>query len=263
MIMHEENEIGNVYITEVNVTSPHNTPIVLVHGAFHGSWVWRNMMAYFAHDKWHSIAVDLRGHHRKTRLSRSEIIQTGIMDYVADVDNALKYMEIQNPILIGHSMGGLISAKIAESYELKALILIAPSPPAGVKSGLSIGSIDVDKPLVLEDSKMEELYLKQVPREEKADYKSLFVPASPRAITEIADGLISVEKSKISCPVLVINGMLDPQHNKGEDLRVAEYFDAPCISFPGMGHDMMIETRWSRVAHMISLWLQYVVCKNN
>ena len=261
--MREEKEIGNVYITEVNVTSPKDTPIVLVHGAFHGSWVWHDMMEYFARDNWQSIAVDLRGHHGQSRLSHSEIIQTGIMDYVADVDNALKYLEIQKPILIGHSMGGLISAKIAESYELKGLVLIAPSPPAGVKSGLSIGTIDVDKPLILENGKMEELYLKQVPREKKAEYGSLFVPASPRAIKEIADGLIPVEKNKISCPVLVINGMLDPQHNRGEDLRVAEYFDAPCISFPGMGHDMMIETRWSRVAHMISMWLQCVICNDS
>jgi len=257
--MFEQEKIGNIFVTKTNTTSPRDIPIVFVHGAFHGSWVWHNMMDYFARDNWQSIAVDLRGHHKSAGFSNRELIKTGIIDYVVDVDVVLNNLKIQTPIVIGHSMGGLISAKIAESYDLKGLILIAPSPPAGVKSGLNIGSIDVNKPLILDNTKMEELYLKQVPRERKTEYESLFVPASPRAIKEIADGLIYVEKTKISCPVLVINGMLDPQHNKGEDLRVAEYFNAPCISFPGMGHDMMIETQWSHVAQMISMWLHYVV----
>lgn len=84
---------------------------VLVHGAFHGGWCWRD------------VATDLRsrGHLVFTPTltgagERSHLISTAItLDlWVQDILNVIRYERLQDVVLVGHSFGGLTAAGVAD-----------------------------------------------------------------------------------------------------------------------------------------------------
>ena len=56
-------------------------------------------------------------------------------DYASDLQDEIAGLE--SPILLGHSMGGLLAQMVATRRKVAALILLAPSPPWGV-TGSSI-----------------------------------------------------------------------------------------------------------------------------
>ena len=54
-----------------------------------------------------------------------------MLDYAADLEDELRGLA-EPPILIGHSMGGLLAQMLAARMNVRALVLLAPSAPWGV-----------------------------------------------------------------------------------------------------------------------------------
>jgi pimeloyl-ACP methyl ester carboxylesterase len=84
---------------------------VLVHGAWHGGWCWQR------------VADRLRGGgHRVftptlTGLGeRSHLLRTGIdlKTHIADVVNVMKWEQLTDVVLCGHSYGGMVISGVAE-----------------------------------------------------------------------------------------------------------------------------------------------------
>ena len=97
---------------------------------FGGAWYWEEYQAFLAQRGYESHAMNLRGHHGSRPVR--DIGKVSLGDYVADaleVAAALK-----NPIVIGHSMGGLIAQKVAEAGKCRATVLIASAPPRWIPS---------------------------------------------------------------------------------------------------------------------------------
>ena len=97
----------------------HPTPLLFVHGAWHGAWCWADhFLPYFAAHGYAAHALSLRGHggsHGHARLR-----WTRLSEYVADVAQTIERLP-SPPILIGHSMG----AAVVQHY------LAAQPAPAG------------------------------------------------------------------------------------------------------------------------------------
>jgi alpha-beta hydrolase superfamily lysophospholipase len=103
-------------------------PLLFVHGAWHGAWCWKPLMEYLAEKGFTSYAFDLPGHGAR----KSECVEgLKISDYVAEVESAVGELVPVKPILIGHSMGGLVVQKFLEKNEAPASVLIAPCPAMG------------------------------------------------------------------------------------------------------------------------------------
>ncbi len=100
------------------------TPLIFIHGAFGGAFVWDKFLEYFSEKGFKCYALSLRGH----RLSK-EIGLKGVAleDYVSDLRLITDYFSIKEPILIGHSMGGLIAFMYGEKYETKGIIGLDPA----------------------------------------------------------------------------------------------------------------------------------------
>ncbi len=103
-------------------------PVVLVHGLGAYSFSWRDMIASLKKN-YTTYALDLLGFGQSP--ARQDFPDT----MVAQADAVCDFMRMQNlanPILIGHSMGGGVSLRVAEKAgqngqpSLKMLILIAP-----------------------------------------------------------------------------------------------------------------------------------------
>ena len=103
-------------------------PLLFIHGAWHGAWCWEPLMNFLAEKGVTSYALDLPGHGKR---KVEGVIGLGIMDYVAAVESTVSELSLTSPILVGHSMGGLIVQKYLEKNDATAAVLIAPCPAMG------------------------------------------------------------------------------------------------------------------------------------
>ena len=105
------------------------TTIVMVHGAFCGGWTFERFRAPFEAVGLEVIAPDLRGHGPEERAEA--VIGVSMADYAADIAHLCAGLP-EPPVLLGHSMGGLVAQLAARKARVQALVLLAPSPPWGV-----------------------------------------------------------------------------------------------------------------------------------
>ena len=61
----------------------------------------------------------------------SAVVGVSMSDYAADIAKLCDGLP-EPPVLLGHSMGGLVAQLAARRAEIRALVLLAPSPPWGV-----------------------------------------------------------------------------------------------------------------------------------
>ncbi len=120
-------------------SQPRPTPILFVHGAWHGAWCWEeHLLSYFAKHGYRVYALSLRGHGECETPKRFRLAR--ISDYVADVDQIAAQLD-PAPVVVGHSMGGLVVQKYLEAHVAPAGVLLASAPPRGVlRTTLSIAA---------------------------------------------------------------------------------------------------------------------------
>jgi len=91
---------------------------VLVHGAWHGSWCWKRVRK----------ALQARGHEVFTPTltgvgERSHLIspQVDLETHINDVTSLIRWEELTDVVLCGHSYGGMVISGVAEKME-KAIV---------------------------------------------------------------------------------------------------------------------------------------------
>ncbi len=225
------------------------TPFLFVHGMWGGSWQFVYWMDY-AVKKVSSYAFNLRGHCGS--MPNVKLGKVSVADYVEDVKNILR--KIGPAILVGHSMGGLISQIVAcEEKELvRGLVLVASAPPNSVPLRGSVlwrmwrpayvGAIICGFPLKLHFRDACVLMLNEIVAKETV-FKC-FVPESGTAVKEIAFGRIKVDFTEIKCPTMMIVGKKDniTTVNMQRDLRNQCNPDN-YIEYPDFGHMIMMEPK--------------------
>lgn len=97
-------------------------PLVLIHGVWASHEWWRWLVPALART-YYVISPDVRGHGQSSPL-KSAYTVTG---FAKDLDLLLRSIGIPEVVLVGWSMGGIISLEYALNYpsKVKALILIA------------------------------------------------------------------------------------------------------------------------------------------
>lgn len=104
--------------------------LVIVHGVGEHSGRYEHFVARAVDRGWTVIAGDLQGH------GQSEGVPTHLDDfgqYLADLDAIWRHFNLppQHTALYGHSMGGLVSARFAETRPDRIAALILSSPLLG------------------------------------------------------------------------------------------------------------------------------------
>jgi pimeloyl-ACP methyl ester carboxylesterase len=114
---------------------------VLVHGSWQGAWVWGEIVPGLRASGHQAVAIDLPGHGADLTPVESITLQ----DYVDRVVEAVETSP-QAAILVGHSMGGLVS-QVAEAIpdRLSGLIYIAALvPPDGASMMQFVHQFDAE-----------------------------------------------------------------------------------------------------------------------
>jgi len=86
-------------------------PIVLVHGAWGGAWIWRRVLAPLRAAGHEVHAVTLTGDGERAHLLRADI---SLDDHVRDVLGLIDAEELQDIVLVGHSYGGMVVTGAAD-----------------------------------------------------------------------------------------------------------------------------------------------------
>ncbi len=87
------------------------TRLVLVPGAWLGAWSWREVSSLLAREGHSAFPVTLTGMGERVHLATKEV---GIETAIDDVLNVIKYNEIEDFVLVGHSFAGKVAAAVAD-----------------------------------------------------------------------------------------------------------------------------------------------------
>jgi pimeloyl-ACP methyl ester carboxylesterase len=245
---------------------PHPTPLLFIHGAWHGAWCWdEHFLPYFANMGYAAYALSLRGHGQSD--GHQYLRWTSSHEYLEDIIYIARQLPRQlprPPILIGHSLGGWLVQKYLEQHPATAAVLLAPLPPAG-PWGFALDMLR-QAPVTLLKSLLSGkiptleaahhlLFSAEMPTEQATSYFEQLQAESLLVILETLFGQVQPRKD-IAIPVLVLGAIDDAIFSLPAIQATARLQQTQAEAFPHMAHDMMLERNWQRVAHRILAWLQ-------
>lgn len=232
-------------------------PILFVHGAAHGAWCWRHWMEMAVEAGHPSYAVSLRGHGG----SEGSLIRSTLADYAEDVIRTARSLPAR-PVLVGHSLGGLVVQRVIARYEANAAVLVAPvAARSGYRTLLSIARqrpADALRILVGGSIPMRYEYLfRKLGKAEALSYINRCGGESTLAQFQVIFHRPSAGPLG-GAPVLVL-GTPDDNLVPLPDLRdTASRYSAELLEFPGMGHDLMLDEDWQAPGSSMIEWLDRV-----
>lgn len=93
------------------------SPLVLVHGAWGGAWIWRRVLEPLRAAVHAVHAVTLTGCGERAHLRRPDI---SLQTHIDDVIGLVEAEELHAPVLVGHSYGGMVVTAAAEALLARA-----------------------------------------------------------------------------------------------------------------------------------------------
>lgn len=189
----------NININYIRYGNPNNQAVVLLHG-----WGQNIEMMKPVGDRLTDndvIIIDLPGHGKSDE--PKEVWE--LKDFVSMIHELLSSLNIQNPILIGHSFGGKISLLYASTYSVKKLILFG-SPFKVKKNPQSLKVRTLKKLKTLPGlNKLAETMKKHMG---STDYRNAS-PMMRDILVRHVNTDITENVKKINCPTIIIWGTND------------------------------------------------------
>lgn len=99
------------------------TTFLLVHGAWHGGWCWKHVVKKLQ-DQGHEVhAPTMTGLCERSHLASPAV---NLETHIRDITGELKWKDMQDVVLVGHSYGGMVIAGAAdrEWQRIKAVVCI-------------------------------------------------------------------------------------------------------------------------------------------
>ncbi|MGJ4887569.1 alpha/beta fold hydrolase [Bradyrhizobium sp. HKCCYLRH3099] len=111
--------------------SPDRQTLVFLHGIGGAARAWRGQLAHFG-ERFHAVAWDMPGYGQSARLDA-----VSIATLAAALQSFLNQIDARRPILVGHSIGGMITQDwlITHPHAASAVVLAQTSPAFGKADG--------------------------------------------------------------------------------------------------------------------------------
>lgn len=231
-------------------------PVIMVHGAFCGGWTFDAFRQPFEAAGHRVITPDLVGHD-----GVAAVAGVSMSDYARQIAQLIRGCETP-PILIGHSLGGLVAQMAAGRARVSKLILLAPSAPWGVsgaslEEAVSAVSLYTLGPYWMQAIAPDYGVVRRysVDKLERPERKAIFArmtAESGRALWETLnwwlDPFMTTSVSSPGCPVLAIAGGQDVIHPPATVRQTAARLGGSVEVFPEMSHWLPGEPGWEAVA---------------
>ena len=242
--------------------------IVMIHGANEGGWVFDQFKAAFEELGWTCHAPDLIDHGLSADKKGATLVGVGMTDYLNELEAFLKTVAPQ-PVLLGHSMGGVLAPQLAAKGLARAIVLVSPAPRAGIlpqtdsekRFGQDLMSLGAFwKTVINPDFDLARvLSLNCIPEAEQRAVFDKFGPESGRAFFELSfwmfdqTGATKVDTAPITSPVLCVEGADDKLVSPATARATADgYPGATFWELQGHGHMLVLEPGADEVARRLA-----------
>jgi len=256
-------------------------PVVFVHGLWLHAESWDNWIELFRANGYAATAASWPGDGPTTAATRQNpaaVAGYGITEIADHIAAQLKPLARQ-PILIGHSFGGLLVQNLLGRGLGAAAIAIDPGPVKGVselplsalKSGLPVlgNPFNFRRAVSLTEPQFRFGFTNAVSEQEAHDlYQKYAMPGPGRPLFQVATAMLNPNSAnKVNLanatrgPLLLISGEKDntvPPVLVKSTLRV--YGQSQAITelkeFAGRGHSLTIDSGWRELADYCLAWLK-------
>lgn len=232
-------------------------PLLFVHGAYTGSWMWSKYIRHFAEEGYRCYVMNLRGHYRSRVV---DLTRVTFEDYLTDIREVIAECG-EAPVIIGFSLGGILSQKLAETERTAGLVLIDSSvcrqvyekvpfkKPAGVIPADIVPAPDRSESSSRDESAEDiEFQRKYLAMESGKAFGAC-------SISFGGSKGISVDNSLVTCPCLVIRTSNDEEEEKRVRAE-AEYFHGEYAGIKEATHTgLLVGQRYREGADIILKWL--------
>lgn len=236
-------------------------PILFLHGAWHGAWCWEeHFMPWFAAQGFECHAFDLR-HHGEAG-GPGTLRRSRIRHYVDDLAEAISLVD-RPPILVAHSMGGLVAQRYLERHELPGAVLMTPVPIGGVwrATGRTIrrhplkflqANLRLDLAPLVDTPRMARSLLYD-PDIEDPTVDRLQPKLQGESYLAYLDMLFMTRPRPplVQSPVAIVIGTEDRIFSVDEARRLAAAYGVEARIVDGAGHDLMVGPRWEETARAV------------
>ena len=113
--------IGQGGTTPRPVTSTKAATFVLVHGAWHGGWCWQRVNERLTAQGHRVFAPTLTGVCERSHLDSPSV---DLSTQIRDVVNEIRWKDLENVVLVGHSYGGMVISGVAEQVASKIAAIV-------------------------------------------------------------------------------------------------------------------------------------------
>ncbi|WP_158240313.1 alpha/beta hydrolase [Mycobacterium hubeiense] len=236
-------------------------PILVLHGVFGRPSLLKPWIDYFeaAGHQCHAPALPGRDPTDDDVLRR-----TGVDDCFQVALAAYDQLS-EPPIVIGHSMGGLLTQKIAAARTPRAAVLLASIPPGVLWPQVKslphlfpvLPAVLAGRPFLPSVNTMRKVPLSTLPAAEQDELIPLLVRDSGKVFREMSLGASStkVNAADVTCPVLVVSAGEDRNVAQWISRRIAKRYKAEHQIHPDKPHWIIAASALDEVAPPVLEWL--------
>jgi pimeloyl-ACP methyl ester carboxylesterase len=246
-------------------------PLLMLHGVTSRWQSFLNVTPVLT-QRWHVRAADLRGHGRSGRAEG----RYGVMDYAADAIALLRHLGGGPTVLIGHSLGSMISIGVASEAPDLVRAVVLGDPPLGAFDGRPfatrpeyprfVAQLDLVR-RGLPPSELASRLAALAPGGDQATARSRAASMSrldPEVLTAVVedragDGYdLGARLRRVACPVLLLQG--NPERGGALTDLEARWAasllpDCAHVSLPHVGHGIHTEDG-AAYAHLVTSFLE-------
>lgn len=240
-------------------------PLFFIHGVLHGAWCWETwFIPYFTRAGYDCYAIDLPGHGRQSVHSINRIT---FSDYINAICEAVKVLP-EPPVLVGHSMGGLLIQKVMERLQPRGAVLLAPLPKRGIGPSVwrilrhdplhflhALLTLDMRKAFRSTAQVRWAMYSERIDREVLDHYRNNMGPESFLAFLGMLLPRVRLTKAQ-RIPTLLVAAGNDRLISMRDWQVTAHYLSATLEEIHEAPHNLMLDPCWPRVAERVDIWLQ-------
>ncbi len=250
-----------------------STPVVLIHGMWCTGANWTRVRELMEPRGYRCFAPSLPGH-TTVPDQPLQVRRLGLRDYLSALEQEVAAQNFERPpVLIGHSMGGLLAQQLALRLQPAALVLLTPAPPWGVNA-LRWSNLVPFLPWMLSGLFWRNAHKPSFERARLSAFNTVphdrhrrlyegLVHESGRATAEI--GLwwsdfaraSAIDAKQIRCPVYIVSCGQDRLTPAAVVRKVAaRYPQASLRHYPERGHWVIDDEQTDEMVHAICGWLR-------
>jgi pimeloyl-ACP methyl ester carboxylesterase len=251
--------------------------ILFVTGAFVSNRCWDEWQTYYQSKGYETYAPAWPHKSGSVQNLRSlqpddtelaDLTLTDVIDHYATFAKSFA----KKPVIIGHSLGGMMTQILLNRDLAAAAVAIHPVAPQGIfpyefsflkGSWRSLGLFtSIKKTYLMSFKTWQYAFVNDMPLKEQQDaYDKLTIPESKRVVRGGLTSAAKVDFSKAHAPLLIVSGEKDnliPPHLNYRNFRkykqngsVLEYKE-----FPGRNHHILGQPTWKEDAAYILNWIE-------